>query len=252
MVVEILEQKEIIVDKSRYLYMGIVGPVGAGKSTISELMVQFLNVPDYPVAKFEEHYQENPFLSDFYRDPEKFSFKSQVFFLESKVRQLKDIRKNLASGSIVMDPALEMDRIFARTQASVGLMSAGELDTYEKLYDSLKEQQGIIDPDLYIVVNAPPDVIRQRVKQRGREFELKLLEERPDYFDELCRQVEGFTRSVKTSPMININSERMNFVNTPHGRWNAIREIMSWSGYYFRDNNKIGTDGSELIIPSFL
>lgn len=251
MTAENLHTKEIE-SIPRYLYIGLVGPVGAGKSTIGDLMTQFLSVPSYPVTKFEERYDENPFLTDFYASPKEFSFKSQVFFLESKVRQLKVVSEDLARGSVVVDPALEMDRIFARTQAMMGWMSEGELSTYEALHDSLKDQQGIIDPDLYIVVNAPADIIRQRVKERGRDFELRLLSEQPEYFDRLCDQVDSYAKSIKTIPVINIDSQRRDFVNTPHGRWDAMSEIMAWTGYYFRDNHRNSSKESKLIIPSFL
>ncbi|OGM27240.1 hypothetical protein A2692_02880, partial [Candidatus Woesebacteria bacterium RIFCSPHIGHO2_01_FULL_39_95] len=248
MAAENLELKERIDNNLRYPLIGVVGPMGSGKSTLSELMVQLWNVPDYPVRKCEELYEENPFLSDFYRDPKRYSFSCQTFFLESKARQLTKIMPNLSQGSIIVDPALEMDRIFARTQASVGWMTDAELAMYENLYDLLIEERGIIDPDLYLVVNASPDVIRQRVKERGREFELKILRDRPDYFDNLCYQVADFAKNSPKAPVINIDSQRLNYVSTPYGRWNAVNEVMVWSSYYFRRDGSCGSDGSKLIL----
>lgn len=236
----------------RYPLIGVLGPMGSGKSTLTDLVVQLWNVPDYPVGKCEEFYEGNPFLNDFYNEPERYSFRSQTFFLESKIRQLKEVMPNLSQESIIVDPALEMDRIFARTQAGVGWMTDAELVVYENLYDVLKAERGIVDPDLYIVVNTSPDVIRQRVKERGREFELKILRDRPDYFDKLCDQVTEFAKNSPKAPVINIDSQRLNYVSTPYGRWNAVNEVMDWTSYYFRKDGNQGSDGSKLILPSFL
>ncbi len=242
------------VPQARYPLIGIVGPMGAGKSTLGGLLVTNLSVPGFGVTKFEEEYPENPFLAKFYEDPHSYSFQSQAFFLESKAKQLREVMPLLSQGSVIVDPAIEMDRIFAQTQNVMGWMSNDEFATYRGLYDALVAENQIVRPDFFVVVNAPHETLKERILERGRDFELRVLTEHPEYLEVLHRQVENFARGgISGGSVIYIDSQRYNFVDSPQGRWVAVGQVLDWMSYYHaRSQDGRGANGDKLIMPSFI
>jgi deoxyadenosine/deoxycytidine kinase len=174
--------KERLEDKP--LVIGIIGPTGAGKSTFSKLLGEKLGI-----EVVEENFTENPYLKNFYEKPREFSYLSQEWFLNEKVKQLADLdyRK-----SVIIDPALEMDLIYAETLHKINFMSDSDFEKYKRLFTFLREEFAIRKPDLQIVVNAKPPVLEERIKKRGRESELIMLKKYPSYLANLYRSVESF------------------------------------------------------------
>lgn len=167
---------------------GVLGPIGAGKSTISKLLGERLGVP-----VIEERFSENPFLENFYANPKEWSYKSQTWFLTEKIKQLSELD---FSRSQIIDPALEMDLIYAQTLHKIGFMEQREFnlykDTFDGIYDYLKEEGKIKKPDIFLVVNAPSSVLEKRIRERGRPYELVMLRKYPSYLANLKRNVEMF------------------------------------------------------------
>ena len=156
--------------RPRHTRIGLMGPVGAGKTTLGKLLGE-----KWGGNLVEEDFGKNPYLKDFYESPKQLSFKSQTWFLVQKVNQLTQ----LESGSIeIIDPALEMDFLYAQVHFKMEWMNDSEWELYKTLYDTYVTTLNIRPPDVYVSVNAPLDVLKQRIKERGREFELKMLEEK--------------------------------------------------------------------------
>lgn len=181
---------------------GVLGPIGAGKSTISKLLGERLGVP-----VIEERFSENPFLENFYANPKEWSYKSQTWFLTEKIKQLSELD---FSRSQIIDPALEMDLIYAQTLHKIGFMEQREFnlykDTFDGIYDYLKEEGKIKKPDIFLVVNAPSSVLEKRIRERGRPYELIMLRKYPSYLANLKRNVDAF-------------SEKQIYVDTRDGRF---------------------------------
>lgn len=147
----------------------------------------------------------NPFLERFYKTPEQFALQTQLFFLFQRVRQVKQLRqRDLLAPLQVADFMLAKDPLFARLT-----LDADELYLYEQVY-----QQLVIDlpsPDLVIYLQAPTDILVQRIHKRGVLFERNM--ER-SYVDELRESYARFFLRYSESPLLMVNAEHLNFVKS--------------------------------------
>ena len=141
-------------------YVAIEGAIGVGKTTLSSIIAKKFNGKE-----FLEIVEKNPFLEDFYVEPEKYAFQLQLFFLLSRFKQQEELlQMDLFSKFIVSDYFFEKDRIFAYLN-----LNEKELGLYEILWTMLARR--VSNPDLVIYLQAETDTLMERIKKRGRTFE---------------------------------------------------------------------------------
>ncbi|HSG05255.1 MAG TPA: deoxynucleoside kinase, partial [Nitrospiria bacterium] len=145
-------------------YIVIEGPIGVGKTSLVKILARELNG-----RVLLEQTEDNPFLKEFYKDPKRFGFQTQIFFLLSRYRHLQEISQmDLFNRTTVTDYFFPKDRIFA----SINLQPS-ELALYQQLYSLLDPT--IPTPDLVIYLQASTEVLLSRVEKRGREYEEPIL-----------------------------------------------------------------------------
>lgn len=185
------------------MYVAIEGVIGVGKTTLARLLQ-----PHFDAELLLEVFEENPFLSNFYSDRARYAFQTQIFFLLSRYRQqlntvpeLLSNRKNLLS-----------DYTFAKDALFAGINLEGdELDMYNKVHEALGEK--IPNPDLIVYLQASTDVLMQRIAFRDRPYERDI--ERV-YIEKLNEAYENFfSTSYESVPVLKINSNSLNIVQTP-------------------------------------
>jgi len=182
-------------------YVVLAGNIGAGKSTLVQLICERLGWEPYyePVA-------ENPYLADFYADMRRWAFHSQVFFLTYRARAhraLMDIPR-----SVVQDRSFYEDaEVFARALHRQGAMSDREWDTYTGLYRTLTTL--LTPPDLVVYLRASVPTLRRRIEQRGRDFEARITD---SYLDGLNALYEEWIAGFHLAPVLAVPSDRLDFV----------------------------------------
>lgn len=153
-----------------------------------------------------EEVEENPFLSDFYRDPKHYAFSTQLFFLLSRYRQQQTIlQKDLFHNVLVSDYLFAKDKIFAYLN-----LDDRELFLYEKIITLL--ERDIVKPDLVIYLKSSPDRLMANIKKRGRSFEKDMSK---DYIESLNAAYNQFFKTYEDSPLLVINVTELDFVNNP-------------------------------------
>jgi deoxyadenosine/deoxycytidine kinase len=167
--------------------VGVLGAIGSGKSLMANVLAEKLGL-----MRIEENFPQNPFLVDFYSDPKRYSFRSQVWFLKSTVDQLIEVGRVEQARSVILDPANEMNLIFAETHYKMGWMGSREIKLYKELYSILTEKGEIKKPDLFLWLDAPTPILFDRIKARGRHFETGILTNYPNYLNELSASVSEF------------------------------------------------------------
>jgi len=233
--------------KPRHLRIGIMGAIAAGKSTLAAALGE-----RWGVSPIEENFGENPFLAKFYKNRKEFSFKSQIWFLKEKVEQLVSLN---STNTEIIDPALEMDFVYAYTQYRMGWMDDKEFKIYESLYHTFKVEKKIALPDIFIVVDSPTNILLQRIdkrmKQGGRDFEKPVLTD-PLYLEALNVRLAEWV-SVMTDkhiPIIKISSEGNNFAEDEYSRELTLGRIEGFIAIELSKNSRART-GEKLIAPSF-
>ncbi|MBI5297751.1 MAG: deoxynucleoside kinase [Chloroflexi bacterium] len=199
------------------MYVAIEGVIGVGKTTLARLLQSRFN-SDLLLEIFEE----NPFLSDFYGDRQRYAFQTQIFFLLSRYRQQNStVPKILAEGkSLLADYTFAKDALFARIN-----LGGDELTMYDKVHEALGEK--IPKPDLVVYLQASTEVLMQRIAFRDRPYERQM--ER-DYIDELNRAYDDFfSKTFDHTPVLTIDTNNLNIIqNTEHLGYieNRIRESL--------------------------
>jgi deoxyadenosine/deoxycytidine kinase len=140
------------------------------------------------ITPIEENYPENPYLVQFYENLSssgynQFSFKSEIFFLTEKVKQLKN-------GGKIIDPALSMDLLYAKTHHKMGWMDGYEFELYKDTLESLSIEKDIAYPDIHIIVRAGQEDLARRIVKRNRKYEMLILENCPEYLIGLSEAVD--------------------------------------------------------------
>ncbi len=192
-------------------YIVVEGPIGVGKTSLVELIGE-----NFGSRAVLERVTENPFLPRFYQNPKRFAFQAQMFFLLSRYQQQRELsQQDLFSQSIVCDYLFAKDRIFA----SVNL-DDDELALYQQIYELM--DQRIPRPDLVIYLQAPTEVLRQRIKFRGRGYEREISRE---YIEAINEAYNRFFFSYNETPLLIINTAEVDFVRNPEDFQDLVREI---------------------------
>ena len=204
------------------MYIAIEGVIGVGKTTLARLLQ-----PAFESEILLEVFEENPFLSDFYGDRERYAFQTQIFFLLSRYhQQRRGVRSILEAGkSLISDYTFAKDSLFARIN-----LKGDELEMYKRVHEALAEK--IAMPDLLVYLRAGTDVLMQRIAFRDRSYERNM--ER-SYIDALnLAYEEFFSKPYDGTRVLTIDTDPLDFVHSPeHLRLieNRIREALNLSPY---------------------
>lgn len=186
------------------MHIAIAGNIGAGKTTLSELLAKHYKwMPHY------EDVDDNPYLNDFYNDMQRWSFNLQIFFLNSRFKQIIDLRKS--GKTVVQDRTIYEDaEIFAPNLHSMGLMSTRDFNNYKTLFDLMVSL--IQPPDLLIYLRASIPTLVNQIQKRGREYENSI---RLDYLKQLNERYEAWIGGYKMGKLLVINVDDLDFTANP-------------------------------------
>jgi deoxyguanosine kinase len=200
------------------MYVAIEGVIGVGKTTLARLLQ-----PAFDAEILLEVFEENPFLSDFYADRERYAFQTQIFFLLSRYhQQRRTVNELIGSGkNLFADYTFAKDSLFAQIN-----LQGDELDMYYKVHEALAEK--IQKPDLLVYLQASTDTLMQRIAFRDRPYERQM--ER-SYIDELNRAYDSFfAKAFDSTPVLTIGTDHLNIIqNSEHLKWveNRIRQSLN-------------------------
>ncbi len=187
------------------MYVAIEGVIGVGKTTLARLLQ-----PAFDAEIILEVFEENPFLSDFYSDRERYAFQTQIFFLLSRYHQQRRTVQDIVSTgrNVIADYTFAKDSLFARIN-----IKGDELGMYYKVHEALAEK--IQKPDLLVYLQATTDTLMQRIALRDRPYERQM--ER-SYIHELnLAYDEFFSKPFDHTPVLTIDSNDLNIIqNTEH------------------------------------
>ena len=180
-------------------YIAIEGAIGVGKTTLAHLLAQSFN---YEILL--EDSEQNPFLKDFYKNPEQSALATQLFFLFQRVQKIQSLRQaDIFSPVRISDFLIEKDPLFAKITLTID-----ELELYQKVYSQLT-----IDapkPDLVIYLQASTDVLLSRIEQRGNRTERAISK---TYLQSLNEVYSEFFLYYDEAPLLIVNSSEIDLVS---------------------------------------
>jgi deoxyguanosine kinase len=192
-------------------FVVVEGPIGVGKTSLARRLAQ-----SFGSELVLEQTEENPFLERFYRNPRTAAFPTQLFFLFQRARQLQEFRQQDMFDPVrVSDYLLDKDRLFARVT-----LDDEEYALYEQVYAKLA-----IDapkPDLVIYLQAPVDVLMERVARRGIRYE-HLIER--SYLERIADTYARFFLHYDAAPLLIVNTGAIDLVNSEPDYELLFREI---------------------------
>jgi len=185
---------------SRYRYVVVEGPIGAGKTSLTHKLAERLNADT-----LLENASDNPFLPRFYQEPKRYALPTQLHFLFDRARQLRDLAQgDLFRAGTVSDFLIDKDMLFARMN-----LDDDEFELYQKVYADLAPQAPT--PDLVIYLQAPIDALQERVRRRGVDFERGMD---ADYLQRLANSYSEFFHRYEAAPLLIVNTSNLNFAES--------------------------------------
>ena len=184
------------------MHIAIAGNIGAGKTSLTELLAKHYN--------WEPHYEDvidNPYLDDFYNHMERWSFNLQVYFLKSRFEQLLSFREN--NKTVIQDRTIYEDaHIFAPNLNAMGLMNQRDFNNYKGIFELMESL--IQGPDLLIYLRGSIPNLVNKIHKRGREYESSIS---IDYLSRLNERYEAWISSYDSSKLIIIDVDSLDFVD---------------------------------------
>ena len=194
-------------------YIAVEGPIGVGKTTLANKLAETFN---YDVLL--EQPSENPFLESFYKNPGQSALAAQLFFLFQRMQQIQDLKqRSLFEPVRVADFVIEKDRLFAEVN-----LSKEEMQLYDKVYDHLTIDAPT--PDLVIYLQAPVDILLDRINRRGNPNEKYLT---GDYLERLNEAYSKFFLYYESAPLLIVNAAGINLHDSESDYEMLVDNIMS-------------------------
>ena len=194
-------------------YIAIEGPIGVGKTALADRLARHLSGDViYELA------EDNPFLPEFYKNPEKVAFQTQIFFLMSRFGQQSQLQnRDLFSKALVSDYLFAKDRIFAGIN-----LNAREFSLYDRVASALEAD--IVKPDLVIYLTAAVDSLIRRGRNRGRGYE-KAIDRQ--YLETLCESYSEFFFHYSDTPLLVVKTDGIDFTRDSENFDYLVDKILS-------------------------
>ncbi len=200
-----------LIEQSELRHIAVEGVIGAGKTTLTTMLGDTLSAK-VVLEKFEE----NPFLKDFYRDPDRYAFQTQIFFLLTRYKQQRELfQADLFHRFLVTDYIFEKDKIFAYLN-----LQDEELKLYETLVSNI--EHSIPTPDLVVYLQSSVSRLMTNIKRRARSYENEMSEQ---YIKDLNEAYNYFFFRYKSTPLLIVNGTEIDFVNNREEYEDLVREI---------------------------
>ncbi len=185
------------------MYIAIEGVIGVGKTTLARLLQ-----PAFDAEILLEIFEENPFLSDFYGDRERYAFQTQMFFLLSRYhQQRRSVPELLAKNEhLISDYTFAKDGLFARIN-----LAGDELEMYERIHEALAEK--IKHPDLLVFLRAETKTLMDRIEMRDRSYERDMDSAYIAALGETY--ADFFSKPYNNTPVLTIDTDDLDFVRSP-------------------------------------
>ncbi len=181
-----------------YRYIAIEGNIGAGKTTLCNMMAE-----DYDCSLILEEFADNPFLSSFYQDPDRYAFPVELFFMTERYKQLQ---QNLAQQSL-FDQLMVSDYSFIKTLLFAQInLGAEELRLFQRLYNILNAT--FKTPDLLVYLHRSVEDLLSNIKHRGRSFEQQI---EPEYLERIQNAYFNYIKSVTDIPVLVLYVDQTKF-----------------------------------------
>jgi deoxyguanosine kinase len=195
-----------------FRYIVVEGTIGVGKTSLAKRLAVSFNA-----ALMLEGADDNPFLERFYRNPRSAALPAQLFFLFQRAKQLETLQQHDLFASLhIADYLFEKDQLFARLN-----LDADELQLYEQVYSRLVLE--IPQPDLVIYLQAPTDVLLERIARRGIRYEQQI--ER-SYLERLNHAYASFFYDYRAAPLLIVNAAQADFVNRDQDYQQLLAELL--------------------------
>ena len=196
------------------MHVAIAGNIGAGKTTLTKLLAKHY--------KWKPHYEsveENPYLDDFYSEMERWSFNLQIFFLNSRFRQILEIHES--GKNIIQDRTIYEDaHIFAPNLHAMGLMTNRDFSNYSSLFELMEKL--VSPPDLLIYLRANIQTLVGQIHQRGRDYENTIS---IDYLSRLNERYEAWITTYTKGKLLIVDVDNLNIVDNPEDLGTVIDKI---------------------------
>lgn len=186
------------------MHIAIAGNIGSGKTTLTRLLAKhFKWEPNF------ESVDDNPYLHSFYEDMQRWSFNLQIYFLNSRFRQIVSIRES--GKSVIQDRTIYEDAfIFAPNLHEMNLMTGRDFDNYRSLFELMVSF--IQPPDLLIYLRATVPTLVSQIQKRGRDYEESI---RLDYLKSLNERYETWMNGYNDGKKLIVNVDNLNFADKP-------------------------------------
>ena len=196
------------------MHIAIAGNIGSGKTTLTRLLSKHFG--------WKAHYEDvdtNPYLNSFYEDMQRWSFNLQVYFLNSRFRQVIKIRQS--GKTVIQDRTIYEDAyIFAPNLHSMNLMSTRDFENYSSLFELMSTF--IQPPDLLIYLRSSVPNLVNQIQKRGREYEESI---RLDYLKLLNERYEGWINKYESGKLLIIDVDDIDFESKPEDLGMVIEKI---------------------------
>jgi deoxyadenosine/deoxycytidine kinase len=196
------------------MHIAVSGNIGSGKTTLTTMLAKHYGwTPNF------EDVEDNPYLDDFYREMQRWSFNLQIYFLNSRFRQVKEIREGKTN--VIQDRTIYEDaHIFAPNLHAMGLMPSRDYHNFQSLFSLM--ESFIKAPDLIIYLRASVPTLVDQIQKRGRDYESTI---RIDYLKRLNERYEAWISNYDKGKLLIVNVDENKFAQNPEDMGKIINQI---------------------------